>query len=133
MDIVSPSISRALLRPFSFIVFAADLLPKDGIEHIRQPKEKTSQMGEVSNSASGSSKRREEFDEAEKDDKVFCGDGEQEIDIDGSIGEEPPVGQKESVDSSRSSDHWDELVGRENHGADPRPDSTKEKISQKFR
>jgi hypothetical protein len=133
MDIVCAPIFRALLRPFSFIVLAADFLPKDGIEHIRQSKEKTSQMGEVSNSASGSSKRREEFDEAEKDDKVFCGDGEQEIDIDGPMGEEPPEGQKESVDRSRSPDYRDELFGRENHGADPCPDSTKEKISQKFR
>jgi len=89
-------------------------------------------MGEVSNSASGSSKRREEFDEAEKDDKVFCGDGEKEIDIDGPIGEEPPVGQKESVDSSEAPITGTNWSGEKTTVQIPAPTPQKKKYRRNF-
>ena len=67
-------------------------------------------MGEVGNAAPCSSPRGiDELDEAIKDNKIFGRDGKEEVDIDGSIREEPSIGQKESVDRSGGSDDRDEL------------------------
>ncbi len=115
---VVPSISRSFLRPLSSVGVTTNFLTKGGITHIEEAKEETSQVSEVTDAASGSSNRREEFNEAKKDDEIFCRDGEEKIDIDHPVWKEPAVGQKQSVDGSgRADDRVNLIEGRKKQGA----------------
>jgi len=125
-------IIRASLGPLTLIIFAANFLPNDRISHIEKPEEEAPQMGEVSDAASCSFHGRIKFKEAIDDHKVFGRNREKKVDIDESIWEEPSIGQEDSIDRPGSSDHRNELVGRKNDGANPRPDPAEEKIEQEF-
>jgi len=128
--IVTPAVG-ASLRPFSFVIFTANFLSDRRVEHIKDAKEKTAKMGEVGDAPSRSPYRREEFDEAENDDKVFGRNGEQKVDVDEPIGKEPTEGEKDSVDGSGGAYHRNALVleGSEKSGTKTCTDSTEQKIS----
>jgi hypothetical protein len=97
--IIVPAVGTSS-RPFPLVVFTPNFLSYHRVQHIKDAKEKTAEMGEVGDAPSGSSDRREEFDEAENDDKVLGRNGEQKVDIDEPIGKEPTEGEKDSVDGS---------------------------------
>ena len=132
--VVIPILGTFLI-PFPFVVGATNLLPYIGVPHIDEAEEKTTEMGEVGDSATGSSlERGEEFDEPINDDHIFCRDGEEEVDIDEAVGEEPSIGEKDSIDRSGCADHRDALIvmGREEDRADPCTDPAEKEKSQKL-
>jgi hypothetical protein len=122
---ITVSTARALLRPFPFIIFTPNFLSDHWISHIKKPEDKATQMGEMRNTPSCSFHGREEFDEAENDDKVFSGNGEKEVDVDEPIWKEPTVGEKYSIDGSGSSNHRDAMIeiGSKQNGTDTGTDS----------
>jgi len=122
-------VSRAFLRPSPLVIFTANFFPDCWISHIEDAEDETTQMGEVRDASPRSLHGREEFDETEDDYKVLGGYWEEEIDVDQSIGKEPPKGEKDSVDGSGGSNDRHELIGRKDHGADARTDSAIEKVS----
>ena len=83
------SISRTFLRPLAFMVFAADLLADQRIGHIEEPEKKAAEVGEMGDAPSCSFHRSEEFNQAIEDHHKFRRNGEEEIDIDGTVWEEP--------------------------------------------
>ena len=129
---IIPSTARAPLAPFPSVIFAADSLPDEGVYHVDESEEKAAQMGEVCNASSCAFGRRVELDEAKDDHHIFGGNGEEEVDVDETIGKEPAVSEKDAVDGSRGSDHGDELKGRQGHCADSRADSAEEKVAKKL-
>jgi hypothetical protein len=96
--------------------------------HIEKAEEKAAQVGEMSNTSSCPLSGREEFDEAENDNHIFGRDGEEEVDIDEPIWEEPAESQEDSVDCSRSPNDRNELVWGENHGTDACSNSTEKEV-----
>ncbi len=130
--IVTP-VAGASLRPLSPVVFTPNSLSDGWIGHVEKAEEKAAQMGKVSNAASRSFHRGKKFDKAKDNDKVFSGDGEEEIDQDGAVGEEPGKGEKYSIYCPGGSNHGDALIdlwSKENR-ADTGTDSTEEKVSEK--
>jgi hypothetical protein len=121
-----------LLIPLFPIIFATDLLADHRIGHIEKPKEKASEMGEVSHSASCSSQRGEEFDQPEEDDEVFGRDGKEKVEVDETIWKKPAKGEEDPVNRPRSTDDRDELVGGEKDRQDTRPNTTEEKVEREF-
>ena len=126
--IITPAV-RAFLRPLPFIIFTADFLPDGWIGHIEKAEEKAAQMGEVSDATPCPLHGREELDETENDHHIFCRDGEEEVDVDGPIGEEPAKGEEYSIDCSGGSNHRDELIRSKDDRTDTGADSAEEKIS----
>jgi hypothetical protein len=126
------AIPGASLRPLPFIIFTPNFESNFRIDHIEQTDEKASQMGEMSNTAPCSLHGREEFDEAKDDYHILGGNGEEKVDVDEAIREEPAEGQKDSIDCSRGPNDRDELIGGENDRTDTGSDSAEEKVSQEL-
>src|SRR4030042_3228784 len=73
---------RSFRGPFSFVMFASDLLLQGGISHVDQPDEKAAEVGEMGDAPACPTNGREEFDQAEDDHHIFCRNGEEKINID---------------------------------------------------
>jgi hypothetical protein len=123
---------RAFLRPLPSIIFSPNSLSNRWISHIEKAKEKTAQMGEVSDAAPCPLHGREELDETENDHHIFGRDREEEIDVDETVREEPTEGQKYSIDCSGGSNHGDKLIWSKNDRTDTSTDSAEEKVSQEL-
>ena len=102
---------RASLRPLSSVIISANFLLDRWKDHIKKAKNKAPKMGQVSDATSCALHRGEEFDQTEDDDHIFSRDGEDEIDVNETIGEKPTVSKKNTIDCTRSSDHRNKLVG----------------------
>jgi len=122
----------AFLIPLTLIIFAANLLSKIGVDHVDETEEKATEMGQMSDAASCSCHGGIKFNEAIDDHKVFSRNREEKVDIDEPIWKEPSIGEEDSIDRSGGSDHRNELIGRENDGANPCPDPAEEEIEQEF-
>jgi len=125
-------VARAPLRPLTLIISTANFLSKIGVNHVDKTEEKATEMSEVSDAASCSFHGRKKFNETIDDHQVFSRNREEKIEIDEPIWKEPSIGQEDSIDRSGGSDHRNELIGRENDSANPRPDPAEEKIEQEF-
>ena len=88
-------------------------------------------MGEVCHTSPGSFHGRKEFNETKNNDEVSCGNGEEKVDVNGTIGEEPAKGEKDSINGSGGANYRDALIHRRSkeNGTDPRSDSRKQKRS----
>ena len=124
----------AFLIPFPSVVRAANLLSKIGVDHVDETEEKATQMSEVRNASPRSLDRRDEFNEAEDDNEIFGRDREEKVDIYEPIWEEPSIGQEDSIDRSRGSDHRNPAIRirSKKNCTDTSTDPTEEKIEQEF-
>ena len=74
------SVPRIFLGPLPFVIFTANFLPDCWIGHIKDAKDKTTQMSQVGDAPSSSSHRRKEFNQTKNDDKVFSRDRKEKVD-----------------------------------------------------
>ncbi len=127
-------VTRTSLRPLALIVFAANLLSKIGVDHVDKAEEKATQMSEVRNASPRSLDRRDEFNEAEDDNEIFGRDREEKVDIYEPIWEEPSIGQEDSIDRSRGSDHRNPAIRirSKKNCTDTSTDPAEEEIEQEF-
>ena len=84
-------------------------------------------MGKMGNASPNSPHRRKEFDEAENDHHVFRRDREKEIDVNGSIGEEPAKREQDAIDRPGGSD---DRIRRKENSKNSRTDTTKEEVEK---
>lgn len=129
---VDLAISRTSPGHLPFEAFSADFLSNGWVGHVQDPENKASQMGQVGNSPSGSLRGCIEFNEAEDDHKILRRDRDQEVDVNEAIREEPAKCQKDSINSSGSSDHRNKLIRGKNDRANARTDTAEQEISQEF-
>ena len=102
-------------------------MPDRRINHIEEPEHETSQMGQMSD-ATPCRSGREQFHKAKNDDHVFRTDREEEIDVNGTIGEEPAKSEKDAIDRAGGSE---DRIWRKENGKNPRANTAEEEIEKK--
>ena len=100
---------RTFLRPLPFVIFPPNFLPDRWIGHIEKAKDKTPQVGQVSNTTPRPRPGGVKFEETKDNYHVFGRNRNgKEHEENGTIREEPGKGEKDSVDGSGGTDDRDE-------------------------